>query len=1001
MLGLKIARLYTIYCLHLLTFSFLIGCQSNNSKAILFDTDSLKTARQNNYLYLDYLGKDTFTTQAIYQIDRNHLYRLKAHYISYRLRDTSLVQLLMDSTVDGGKTWSICMEELRIKDKRTQDPFPSKTPQVVKGFYVNKNLNKYIITNEPQIYYAECSSFELLNPDFKPRYLSEPLIDDKKNTLIILSGTDYYRIQDNKITSYPINNTPVYKYFTYDNDTLYVYYSEEKSILENNEVIKNTLAKIDTNGRVVEAINLPKIIYPKYTYEGLIFLLNHQYYIIGDFEDSTGNMYSKIMISKDYGNTWNFASVAKRILSRRIYFEKSSAIAIDDFSDIKFSNNYGYSFINMSDSSLQSDSIQDCKPVEQSNAFFVLGEGEEENPKHEYLFYPKQYSVPWFDNLSYYKIEETPNTISITVGIEKAANHPRRYNIRLWGATSFNYKQGAITNLKTIFKPRNPDSSEWKTTFATSMIDLHPGDPYKLIVYFADHTKQERYDISKTFTPVSFYDRHPGFVVSIACAGAILLILVTLLIVQPLWLYQLYKKTAYLRNLATVTGNAGKIFEVVDKLTIMPLFVLQPRVANAWVKKHGKFLINYFTKQPTVIEHHKYISLPIKIQSHNSLEIEKPSPANLHEYLKRNRTCIEIVGPGGVGKTTLGVQIGLWAMHEKNATYFSNPTWLPIIIEQETEDIYNTVKTIIVSLTNEKIDDQFLTYLLKKQKLLVIIDALSERSIKMQQHIQDIYAQMPINALIITSRTPVNIRIGENTHFYPQPMDFVKVAEYVKAVLINRNEEVFKSDINRSRLSDKIISIFRVGDKEIQILPILTTLMMKDAILLSAQPEGNDINYIINKMSSSIPDVFINYLLSVNPKTGENIFTEEEILNYSEIIALASLGDDYIPGDILLNSSLKQLLHTEPHLKKNIIDRLIKNGILLPYRRYGSDTYLRFALDPLAEYLAAYGVAKNCGADKTNWENTYIKIKEKKAYGFLTALEITQLTYADKCGWWK
>jgi len=983
----------------LFAFSILPGCGGDNGKILSFDPDSLKTSKQNYYFHLDYLGKDTFVTQAIYAKDRNHLYRIKARFLFYSQYDSSFLQLAMDSTFDGGKTWQPPIDVGRFKVKELF--FNPKSFNIVQGFYVNGNFNKYVIVNHRKIYYAEAVKFDLLEPELDVGYITNVFNDEKSNALIAV-GTKYIRIRNKTIVSYRFENNPRYSNCTFHRDTLYLYFhpTEFSPVVPGFKAGENALIKIDTNGRVTDRIVLPKGL--RADFDNIALIHDGNYTVVGTFRNDYSSDSTHIYFSDDYGKSWDLMPINSIGLYDQLkYFERDHLLVSERNASFQITTDFGKSFLQISDSTLLSDSIKEIETAPTSNGLFVIGEGNHRSD-NSHLFYPTLQDASFFDGLSWYKVEETPNKIYLTIGLQKGKDHSRRYNMKVSGTTFFNNNNQIITDLKLHFKPTRPDSLEWKTEFSPLGMDLHPGDAYNLVVYFADHTKEERYTLPKrTFTPVSFYQKHPGFVTAIVCIGAILVVFFLLLLLQPMWLYALYKKTSYLRNLAEVTGTAGKLFSLIDKLTITPLFVLQPRVADAWIKKHKQKLTDCFIKQATVAEHQSYVPLPLRIQSATGTEIEKPSPDLLSEYFKGSRVCIEIVGPGGVGKTTLAIQLGFWTMHINNRKFFKGHLWIPVLIEEESDDVFSVIKNIITSYTGEQTDDHFINYLLKKQRLLIIVDALSERSVEMQEHIRHLYAKNSINALLITTRTPINVLTGEDIHFYPQTMDFVKVGEYVKSVLINRKEEVFKSETNRSRLSDKIVSIFKIGNKEIQILPVLATLMMKEAVSISACKEATDILYIIDRMSSTIPDVFFGYILSVNPKTGENLFNDEEMLKYAEVIALASLGDNLIPGDVLQSIVLTKLQSVEPSVKSNVIDRLVKNGILSAPRRYGTDIYLRFALDPLAEYLGAFAIAKHCAGDKDKWNKIFKEAAEKKAFGFKAALEITQLTYADRFGWWK
>jgi hypothetical protein len=80
----------------------------------------------------------------------------------------------------------------------------------------------------------------------------------------------------------------------------------------------------------------------------------------------------------------------------------------------------------------------------------------------------------------------------------------------------------------------------------------------------------------------------------------------------------------------------------------------------------------------------------------------------------------------------------------------------------------------------------------------------------------------------------------------------------------------------------------------------------------------------------------------------------------------------------------------------NPIDRLKSNGVLFQ-REIGAYTRLRFALDPIAEFLGAFAYAEECGADQESW--TRILKESISAPGFQIALKLIRQAYGHKMGW--
>ncbi|MCS3795649.1 NB-ARC domain-containing protein [Niastella sp. OAS944] len=1010
---------------------FLCGCTNNQSSKVLFHIDSLKSKTQQSALYLSYFYKDTLRPLAIYKINESLVYRLNVKPLSFfrdrRGNDSLVSQLLLDSTNNGGKTWSNPIEIFKVRqdvyNRDLQFHFgESSNNNFVGNFFIGRDFTKYIFLDDisgNKIYIVKGDQIKVLNPNEGERIVDTyfdqnangfAFISQKRGGLMSLVRPKLYYNWHNDYHSkkHMLSLDSNYNdyLFSFSKDTLYMV----SVISQNSEYAGSRgflVQKIDTAGNIVETDSLPNKWMASIT-DSWLFEINEKYHLIGDvvnFDDSLAKEQQVIFSSDNFGKSWSTVVITNDKESEPLkhdlfllsagYSKKDNLVISDHFGSIALMRGFDGNINTFSDSTVYSDSIQKLDIIQVANAPYLMGGKENDTlDRYHYVFNSKILSSSSFGKLTYYKIDESFNDIEVTIFFTKGTVPDNRFNFRL-----YNLMDGSPKQINVRFQPVNVDSTEWKCSFSPSAIGLTEGELYQFQLYFANHTREERYNLPKRkYTPIRFYSKHQLLLNILIGLGAVLFCLFLLFLFAPYVLYKIYKKTYILEGIASVNSTSEKVISVINKITIVPLFVLQPRIADTWAKRHRKALIESFQNQKTVQIHNSYVPIPVRLHSPNGELIKEPSPKSLSKLFKGSRLCLEVIGPGGVGKTTLAVQIGLWTSQSFNTGEFGNHLWLPVLIEEETNDVFATIKGIINTYTNDEVNDEFLRYLLRKQRILVIVDALSERSSEMQLYIRTIYRKTPVNAMVLTSRKSIDVYTGENILLYPQKMDFVKVAEYVKTVLYNRKEKVFEQEANKSKISDKIVSLFKIDnkDKEVPILAVLPVLVMRRAILLAEESGDVSIEFIIKNLPSSIPEIFIDYITSVNPKSGDNIYSDEHVLAFCKKIAIICLGKDFRPTDFL-KSSVDTIPVTETG---TIIDRLIENGILLPMKRFGDDYLLRFTLDPIAEYLAGITKAKECGSDADKWNELLSEIEAKNALEFKAALEIVQVTYAERFGWW-
>jgi hypothetical protein len=131
-------------------------------------------------------------------------------------------------------------------------------------------------------------------------------------------------------------------------------------------------------------------------------------------------------------------------------------------------------------------------------------------------------------------------------------------------------------------------------------------------------------------------------------------------------------------NAQIAVPGVGTFVQHMLKISVLPWFVKHPRTLDAWIAKHRAALQKgWDNSDPSVGPagvadgnapgsghlRVKYVPLPIRVQDTlPETLVQAPSPKWVASKFNSRRTILEIIGPGGSGKTTLARQIGTWGL---------------------------------------------------------------------------------------------------------------------------------------------------------------------------------------------------------------------------------------------------------------------------------------------------------------------------------------------------
>jgi hypothetical protein len=267
--------------------------------------------------------------------------------------------------------------------------------------------------------------------------------------------------------------------------------------------------------------------------------------------------------------------------------------------------------------------------------------------------------------------------------------------------------------------------------------------------------------------------------------------------------------------------------------------------------------------------------------------------------------------------------------------------------------------------------------LLRRQRLLVIVDHLSEMSAETQAKITPGAVEFPANSLIVTSRLDEKLGNVSKTTLVPRRIAGNYVSEFLSAYLVRAQARELFTDAEFFKACSRLSEI--VGARSVTVL--LAKLYAEQ--LLQAKQCGAD-----NSAPDHVPGLMLRYLNTLNGSVAENERRPDRLVHAdAKALARACVSDTLRPGWLPWQRAIDALDGVDAEKR---LDYLHSRLRLVEISEPAKDR-VRFLLDPLAEYLAALREIEIIGTDDTGWK-AYLQRADsivdspRSIQGFLLAL---------------
>jgi hypothetical protein len=135
-------------------------------------------------------------------------------------------------------------------------------------------------------------------------------------------------------------------------------------------------------------------------------------------------------------------------------------------------------------------------------------------------------------------------------------------------------------------------------------------------------------------------------------------------------------------------------------------------------------------------------------------------------------------------------------------------------------------------LGEEELPEDLMRGLLAQKRLLVILDALSEREPPSQRNVEQSFAKEAIfNAVVITARAEPQFGAIQRTMVYPLLLDQKHVVPFI-VDYVAKMDEAEPLQVGRTllQLGDRILGIAEAGGQATTVTPLLVTLFVDSAM---------------------------------------------------------------------------------------------------------------------------------------------------------------------------
>jgi hypothetical protein len=306
------------------------------------------------------------------------------------------------------------------------------------------------------------------------------------------------------------------------------------------------------------------------------------------------------------------------------------------------------------------------------------------------------------------------------------------------------------------------------------------------------------------------------------------------------------------------------------------------RVLDAWVEQYWQIAQEEFLKLEE-----RQIHIPLPVHLNGAALKEELKGSHLAPTFQKKTAVLLILGEGGSGKTSLTCQIALWGLNQQLSTHRMLPVLVEIELNDEKYSLLEVIRGQLNKTTNqpEGIPPELLEKLLHRQRILVIVDHLSEMSEGTKKQITPDLADFPAKALIVTSRMEKPLETVSKTVLKPLQIKPDRLWPFMSTYLEAKEKQDLFVDDEYSDACDRLRRI--AGERDIT---VLLARLYVDQLIQERERAGG-------VLPDSVPKLMLNYLNSLNQNVNSSRKKDDLVVQRAaKLIAWESLRKTYRLG---------------------------------------------------------------------------------------------------------